>query len=164
MNLPIGHILVQRGILTDKQVAQVLEEQVQTGRPFGSVAENLFGVSAAAVEKAWAEQYAQMAERVDPSIVAVDPAAMELITRRQAWQFCLLPLGMQGETLRVCTTESHLLRALNFATRHIASPCYFLLSDPEDLARALQRYFPMAGMSLETLGNPNALRITSEAA
>lgn len=158
MNLPIGHILVEQGVLSEQQVASVLEEQQRTGRPFGALAEEMFGVSARSVEKAWAEQYAQLAEWVDPSIAHVDPAVIALITRRQAWQFSILPIGMQADTIRVCTTAEHLCRALNFATKHFPTACYFLMASPEDLARALQRHYPMDGMSQDTMGNADAFR------
>jgi hypothetical protein len=162
VNLPIGHILVEQGVLSEQQVACVLEEQQRTGRPFGALAEEMFGVSARSVEKAWAEQYAQMAEWVDPSIAPVDPAVSSLISRRQAWQFSILPLGMQGDTIRVCTTPENLCRALNFATKHFPTACYFLMAAPEDLARALQRHYPMDGMSQETLGKAEAFRSASK--
>ncbi len=158
MNLPIGHFLVEQGVLTEKQVAAVLQQQEKTGRPFGVIAEDLFGVSAKSVEKAWAEQYSQLAEWIDPAIAPVDPAALSLLTRRQAWQFSMLPLGMQGETLRICTTPENLSRAVNFATKHFPTTCYFLLADPGDLSRALQRHYPMEGMSLENMGKPEAFR------
>jgi hypothetical protein len=163
VNLPIGHILVHQGVMTEKQVASILEEQERTGRPFGALAEEMFGVSAKSVEKAWAEQYAEMAEWVDPTIAPIDPAVAGLITRRQAWQFSILPLGMQGETLRVCTTVENLTRALNFATKHFPTSVYFLIAEPEDLTRALQRHYPMDGMTQETMGNPEAFRQVSKA-
>lgn len=162
MDIPIGHILVEQGVLTDKQVSTILKEQERTGRPFGVLAETLFGVSAKDVEAAWAHQYAQMAEWVDPTTSDVDPAVLGLLSRRQAWQFSMLPMAMQGDTLRVCTTRQNLSRALNFATKHFPVTCYFLLAEPEDLTRALQRYYPMDGMSQETMGNPGALRRSPE--
>lgn len=158
MNLPIGHFLVEQGVLTEKQVAAVLLQQEKTGRPFGVIAEDLFGVSAKSVEKAWAEQYSELAEWIDPAITSVDPVVLGLMTRRQAWQFSILPLGMQGETLRLCTTPENLSRALNFATKHFPTTCYFLLAEPENLTRALQRHYPMDGMSQETMGNPEAFK------
>jgi hypothetical protein len=158
VNLPIGHSLVEQGVLSEKQVAHVLREQQDTGRPFGVIAEELFGVSAKSIEKAWAEQYSQMAEWIDPTVAQVDPAALSLLSRRQAWQFSMLPLGMQGDTLRVCTTAENVARALNFATKHFPTACYFLLAEPEDLSRARQRHYPMEGMGEQQGVNQEAAR------
>lgn len=158
VNLPIGQFLVDQGVLTEKQVAAVLQKQGRSGRPFGAIAEDLFGVSAKSVEKAWAEQYSQLAEWIDPAIASVDPAALSLLSRRQAWQFSILPLGIQGDTLRLCTTAENLSRAVSFATKHFPTTCYFLLAEPANLSTALQRHYPMDGMSEETMGRPEAFR------
>jgi hypothetical protein len=151
MTLPIGHLLVEQGVLTEKQCAQVLEEQALTGRPFGEVAEEMFGVCGKAVEKAWAEQYSQMAEWIDPAAAQVDPAVLGLITRRQAWQFRILPVCQKGDTLTLCTTKDHLVRAVNFANTFMDSTCYFVLADPDELGNALMRYFPIDGMSRDVV-------------
>jgi hypothetical protein len=128
MTLPIGHLLVEQGVLTEKQCAQVLEEQALTGRPFGEVAEEMF-----------------------PAAAQVDPAVLGLITRRQAWQFRILPVCQKGDTLTLCTTKDHLVRAVNFANTFMDSTCYFVLADPDELGNALMRYFPIDGMSRDVV-------------
>lgn len=142
----LGDLLVRRGVLTEAQRDAVLEYQQTTGRPFGELAERLFGVDESAVEEAWAEQYAGLAQRVDPRSERVEADALRLIDRRQAWQFRLLPLRIEAGELMACTTQVHLVRALRFAGWHIRRPCYFVLSDPLALWEALQRYYPLEGM------------------
>ena len=53
----IGELLVANLILTDLQVNAILCAQSVSGRPFGYLAEQMFGVSRAQVEGAWAKQY-----------------------------------------------------------------------------------------------------------
>jgi len=149
LTVPIGHLLVEQGVLTDDQCDRIMGEQESSGRPFGALAEELFGVSADAVERAWADQYALMAEKVDPSVARLDPAAIAMVDRRQAWQFRVLPMSFRAGQLTVCTTREHLVRALNFTTKHVAATCYFVLAKPEDLGAALMRHYPMEGMSRE---------------
>ena len=48
--IPIGQLLVQQGVLTHKQVQHILEVQRLSHRPFGDLAERLYGVSPEAVE------------------------------------------------------------------------------------------------------------------
>lgn len=163
MTVPIGHLLVEQGVLTEKQCAQVLEEQHLTGRPFGEVAEEMFGVCGKAVEKAWADQYAQMAEWIDPASAAIDPAVLGLVTRRQAWQFRILPVCQKGDTLTLCTTRDNLVRAVNFANTFMDSTCYFVLANPDELGTALMRYYAIDGLSRgavsgERLGMPGGAR------
>jgi hypothetical protein len=146
MEIRLGDLLVRNGVLTDEQRQSVLEKQRRTGRPFGEIAEHLFGVSQKAVERAWAEQYAMITEPVDPRRERTDEIALALIDRRQAWQFCMLPLRFDGDELVVCTTQEHLVRAMRFAGWRIKAPCYFVLSDPQTLGKAMMKHYPMEGM------------------
>jgi hypothetical protein len=92
-----------------------------------------------------------MAEWIDPAAAQVDPAVLGLITRRQAWQFRILPVCQKGDTLTLCTTKDHLVRAVNFANTFMDSTCYFVLADPDELGNALMRYFPIDGMSRDVV-------------
>ncbi len=149
MSIRLGDLLVRKGVLTDAQRLCVLEYQHFTGRPFGEIAEKLYGVSPAAVEDAWAFQYSTIAPQVDARTEEVDPEALRLIDRRQAWQFRLLPLRYDGRELMVCTTPEHLVRAMKFAGWKLIDACYFVLAQPLSLGEALVRHYPIAGMTPE---------------
>ena len=111
MTVRIGDLLVRKGVLTGAQRDHVLAEQVRSGRPFGELAERLFGVTPLAIEQAWAEQYASITRSVDPMAEQAEAGALALIDRRQAWQFRLIPLRFDGPELMVCTSQEHLVRA-----------------------------------------------------
>lgn len=146
MRIPIGALLIEQGALTAEQCRSVLDRQQTTHRPFGEIAEELFGVDAREVERAWANQYATLTRWIDPLTTPADPMVRDLVNRRQAWQFRILPLGYDGSELMVCTTRESLVRAMNFAVRQLPVTCYFVLAAPEDLASALMRVYPMDGM------------------
>lgn len=147
MTLRLGDLLVRSGALTEEQRDSVLEYQKLTGRPFGELAERLFGVGEAVVEQAWADQYAMVAQRIDPRTERFDPECLSLIDRRQAWQFRTLPIRFDGDELIICSTHEHLVRALKFAGWRIQAPCYFVLTDALSLGEALVKHYPMAGMT-----------------
>lgn len=151
MRLPIGELLIKQGVITQDQCDQVLERQRVTQRPFGEIAEEVLGISARSVEKAWAEQYATETRWLDAATEPVDPAVKDMVSRRQAWQFRFLPLGYDGNELMICTTKDGLVRAMNFVTRQLPVPCYFVLSEPESLGLALMRHYPMDGMTTESI-------------
>lgn len=147
MELRLGELLVDGGVLSREQADRILETQARTGEPFGVLAERLFGVDPLAVEDAWARQYASMAGRIDPSDARCERSALELVTRRQAWQFRVLPMRFDDRFLAMATTLSHLRRALRFATNMLPCPVYLVLAEPEHLGVALCRHYPMPGMS-----------------
>lgn len=145
--LRIGDLLMARGILTIEQVLAVLEEQKRTGEPFGVICERKFDVSPDTIEEVWASQYVSIARKIDPGLETIDPAALELVSRRQAWQFRVLPIRWDGEELMVATTAAHVRRALRFATRFLGVPVYLVIADSQAIGEALCRHYPLAGMT-----------------
>ena len=149
--LHLGELLVKQGVLSESQRDEILAAQHSRGGPFGVIAEEMFGICPAAVEKAWAEQYATFAPHLDPRTQNISPRALETITRRQAWQFCILPIELHGEDLLACTTQEHLTRALKFAGWRLGHSCQFVLAEPAHLGEALCRHYPMAGMTSDSI-------------
>ena len=145
----LGDLLVQRGALTDAQRDRILAAQAVRPRPFGALAEELFGISPQAVEQAWAEQYAAVARRIDPRSVNVEPRVLALIERRQAWQFGLIPIGVEDAELHLVTAPDYLARAMRFAGWRIAMPCTFSICDTATLATSLGVHYPIEGFDAE---------------
>ena len=160
MRQPIGQLLLSSGTISQEQLDSVLKRQQETHRPFGEIAEEMLGVSAKAIERAWTEQYAHTTRWINPTAEPIDPGVREMVSRRQAWQVRILPLGFDQAELMVATTKEGLVRAMNFAARHIPMTCYFVLAQPEPLAEALMRAYPMEGMSTEVLKGENIPSLT----
>lgn len=146
-NLRIGQILIDQGVLNAVQVEAILWAQQKTGRPFGVICEQLYDVPPSAVECAWSEQYARLTQRVDPEHENIDPHVIALVDRRQAWQFCVLPMRFDGDELMIATTRQHVLRALKFACNVLEKPAYIVITEPEMLGKALAQYYPLPGMT-----------------
>src|SRR5688572_13806132 len=115
--IPIGKLLVEQGVLTPEQVKQILEAQRTSHRPFGDLAERLFGVEPKAIEDAWVQQYVSRTGAVDLDTVPFDPACLRLLTVRQAWQFHLFPLNRDADSIQMAAPANNLVRAVNFAAR-----------------------------------------------
>ncbi len=147
----LGQLLVEAGVLTDRQVEDVLQTQQRTGQPFGVLAERQFNVDPEAIEDAWAQQYAGLTRTIDPECEIFDEQAMSLVTRRQAWQFKVLPIRFDGCELLIATTQRHLRRALRFATNVIGVPVFFVMADSNALGAALCRHYPLPGLEPESI-------------
>lgn len=145
MRLRIGELLVRRGVLTPEQCEQILERQKRHPRPFGLLAEEMFEVPPRVLQEAWAEQFEAGAPRVNPLEERICDRAKGLLTRRQAWQFHILPLRFEEDELVLCTTRAHLPRSLNFAYRQLGAACAFTLAEPAHLQRSLEEHYPWQG-------------------
>ena len=139
----LGEILVEQGLLTREEVKQILQAQQRQGRPFGVLAEQLFGLDPRVVESAWVTQYAALAGVVDPETLDVDPSCIALINRRQAWQFHLAVVGHEEGELVVVTDPKHLARALRFAAATFREPAFFRVAEPGALEAFLMEHYPV---------------------
>lgn len=139
----LGELLVELGQLTPAQVLHILDVQAVTHRPFGDLAERLFGVSPRVVATAWADQFARQTPPQDVADQPCDPKCLRLVTARQAWQFRLVPMRREFGHLLVAVEGERLLNAVNFAGRMLpVSPC-FLLAERRSLRSLLMRHYPV---------------------
>ena len=152
----LGDILVQQGVLTSAQVAQIAKRQRSTHRPFGALAEEVFGVDPSLVEEAWATQYTLSAEWIDPKTQAFCDSVRTIITNRQAWQFRVLPVRYDGLELMIATSPAELRRAVRFVSRCLVHPCYLVLCEDDALGQALAERYPMAGLTGASIDGEHA--------
>ena len=141
--IQIGQLLVNQGVLTQHQVNQVLAIQRISARPFGDLAERLFGIEPRAIEDAWVEQYIRSAGITDLDELEVETQCLRTLNRRQAWQFKMLPVNRDDWNLNVATDADNLVRAVNFATRRIDQPVYFLIAQRQQLRDFLMKHYPV---------------------
>jgi hypothetical protein len=78
---------------------------------------------------------------------AIEPAALDLVTRRQAWQLRVLPMRFEDQELLIATTQRQLPRALRFVTGVLEFPAALVLASPLNLGEALCRHYPLPGMT-----------------
>ncbi|MCH2152418.1 MAG: hypothetical protein MK089_03665 [Phycisphaerales bacterium] len=149
----LGSILVQRGLLNEDQVKRVLCAQNRTGEPFGLLCERLFGLSPATIESAWAQQYAGLVDTLERSDLCPSMEALAMVTRRQAWQFRVMPVSWDDGELTLATTPNDLCRALRFATNVIGRPVYFVMTTSRTLDTALREYYPLPGIDIFSGGS-----------
>ena len=142
--IQIGQLLVEQGVLTQVQVAAILAEQRVSHRPFGDLAERLFGVDPRAVEDAWVQQYMQQAGVIDLEIQRIEIDALRLINRRQAWQFHLLPLNRSPGEVNIATSAHGLIRALNFSTARFVDEVSIVIAEHDQLREFLMRHYPVS--------------------
>jgi hypothetical protein len=145
----LGDVLVEQGTMTEAQRDSVLSAQQSSGRPFGVLAEEMFGVCPKAMERAWQAQFAARAEMVSADDLRPQRDALDLINRRQAWQFKLVPMRVRvdaaGIEVTIATSPANLARALRFASRSIGTRCVLEVCEEGVLLDALEAHYPLAG-------------------
>ena len=140
--IQIGQLLIEQGVLTETQVQHILKVQKMSHRPFGDLAERLYGISPKAVEDAWVEQYLRTVGVVDLDDLKIDTDCLRLLNRRQAWQFHLLPIHRDPD-LNMATTADSLVRSVNFSARSIDEPVHIMIAERSQLREFLMKHYPV---------------------
>jgi hypothetical protein len=141
--IQIGQLLIEQGALSADQVEHILKVQKLSHRPFGDLAERIYGINPKVIEDAWVEQYLRTAGTIDLGEQRIDEDALRTINRRQAWQFHLLPLNRDQNNLNVATSMEDLIRAVNFSARKLDDPIYFRLAERQQLREFLMKHYPV---------------------
>ena len=143
--IQIGQLLIEQGVLTSRQVDHILKVQKMSHRPFGDLAERLFGINPQAVEDAWVQQYMRLAGTVDLDDQKVDEECLRLLNRRQAWQFHMLPMNRSDDNVNVATSRDSLVRAVNFSAKKLDEPVFFQIAERKQLCDFLMKHYPVPG-------------------
>ncbi len=148
----IGQILIENGVLTEQQVFEIVQAQKSHRLPFGVLAEQMFDVTLQSIEAAWIEQYHRFTGTIDLSNQKFDAEALKLISRRQAWQFEIVPIGFEptGELL-VAASRNRLARAVTFATNRLNHVVYFRVAESAQLRTFLRQHYPMPEVSQQII-------------
>lgn len=141
----IGEMLVRMGVLNREQVEAILDEQQASNEAFGSIAERLFNIPPDTIERAWIEQTQERATIFDAER-GVEDEARDLVVRRQAWQFGIVPLRLDDGYLIAATSRKQLPRAVRFATRVLGMPVQFEIAEDDELSHLLALQYPIRGM------------------
>lgn len=164
-DIRIGQILVEQGVLSDQQVFEIVEAQRRYALPFGVLAERMFDVTIQSIERAWVEQYLRFTGPIDLAQQHIDADALRQISRRQAWQFEILPLRMEstGELL-MAASQARFARAVAFATKRLKHVVYFRIAESVQLREFLMRHYPMPEVSQQMIHRARELADSDRAA
>lgn len=139
----IGTLLVERGVLTQDQIEQVIARQSQTGRPFGKLAVEMFDVDEAEVWRAWANHIQDRCPRVDVACEPKDPAARQVLAADYAWTHRILPLRFERGRLICATTATDLPNAMAFIQPQRDDVVHFVLTDRHQLEHFIMRGYEL---------------------
>jgi len=111
MNAKLGQLLLDSGIITDKQLEEALTLQGKDGGRLGYHLVNINAISEPDLNLYLARQ--QSIEAIDLDKTEVDPDVLALIPSEIAWRYEVIPLERDGRTLIVAMTDPHNLFAID---------------------------------------------------
>jgi type II secretory ATPase GspE/PulE/Tfp pilus assembly ATPase PilB-like protein len=141
--LPLGKLLVAKGVISDDQLRIALLEQKRTGVPLGKLLIHLGFVTEATVREALSENLNQ--ESADLSHLVVDAAALKLIPKDAAKRYRVFPLEFdrQRSTLMLAMSDTHNLVALDQVRAMLGMDVAVepVLAGDSEIMRAIDQFY-----------------------
>jgi type IV pilus assembly protein PilB len=137
--MKIGRILVNAGLIDEKQLEIALAEQAKTGAKLGATLAELGFASEEAVSRALANQSG--VDHVDADREEIDPAALALVPEAIARRLNALPLRREGKALRVAMSDPTDIVAIDELQRTARTFVRVVSSGHRQLLRALDRAY-----------------------
>ena len=141
--LPIGHLLVSKGVISEDQLRIAVQEQHKNHQPIGSLLVRLGFLSEATIRDVLSENLGT--ESVDLSTVIIDSAAIALIPKDLARRYQLLPMSVDtsNKQLILAIADPDNILALD-QVRALLRGEYQLITQvasESDIVRAIDQYY-----------------------
>ncbi len=141
--LPLGKLLVEKGVISEDQLRIALLEQKRTGVPLGKLLIHLGFVTEATVREALSENLNQ--ESADLSRLVVDAAALKLIPKDAAKRYRVFPLEFdrQRSTLMLAMSDTNNLVALDQVRAMLGMDVVVepVLAGDSEIMRAIDQFY-----------------------
>ena len=141
--LPLGELLVSKGIITDDQLRIALLEQRRSGTPLGKLMVSLGFASENVLREALSENLGQ--DSVDLSRVIADVQTIRLVPKEMAKRLLVLPIGLNLATKRLTVAMANPNNLVALDQLRLQTKDQFeietLLAAESDIVRAIDQYY-----------------------
>ncbi|NOZ63846.1 MAG: type II secretion system ATPase GspE [Caldiserica bacterium] len=142
----LGELLLEKGVITEKQLQQALEEQEKTGKLLGRVLVDLGLVKDEDILAVLGAQTGM--QEVDISNIEVSPQLLEKVPGPVAKAYKIVPLRMEGNTLLVAMGDPLNIQALDDLRFLLDCDVKGLISNEQAVNEAIDRLY---GGEMETV-------------
>src|SRR5579884_3850434 len=149
----LGHLLVQRGLISEDQLATALTAQAENRRPLGRVLIEQGLLTEENLVCALAEQSGY--EYVDLTEQVPDASVFSMLSPALARRYQAIPLGWEGERLVVAMADPRNVLAVDDIRTHTGKTLKVVVASAASVAAAIDRFESLDG---------DADRISAEAA
>ena len=141
--LPLGKVLIQKGVISEDQLRIALIEQRRSSEPLGKLLITLGFVTEATVREALSENLKQVS--ADLSSLVVDAIALKLIPKDVAKRYRVFPIvyERQADNLILAMADTSNIVALDQISAMLVKGITItpLLVNESDISRAIDQYY-----------------------
>jgi type IV pilus assembly protein PilB len=141
--LPLGKLLIQKGVISEDQLRIALIEQKRSGNPLGKLLISLGFVTEAIVREALSENLDQ--QSTDLSNMVVDAAALKMISKEVAKRYRVFPVVFDKaeRTLMLAMSDTANIVALDQISAMLGKETILtpMLAGESEINKAIDQYY-----------------------
>ncbi len=154
----IGTILIERGLISESQLEEAIQEQKRTGERLDHALVRLGHVGTDGVLEAIGRQFDMPI--VDLSELQVDDEVLRILPSRLVFKQLCVPIRRTGNTLQVATCDPFELSAFDELRLLTGLGVELVLADERDLRKFIRTNYGVAGDTLDALGGDEVASTT----
>ncbi|MBN1490484.1 MAG: hypothetical protein JXA69_11260 [Phycisphaerae bacterium] len=140
MSIPaIGQILRDMGVLIDRDIDEILDEQTRSGQRFGCIAMRWGLATPTQVWEAWARQLTMEMAEADLDELGTDSTAMLRVSPDLVRQYHIWPLRLWGDNLVVATAPDCPEETLQKLAAHLGLTIHQSVAPPDQIERLIRK-------------------------
>ena len=138
----IGEVLLERGVITQKELDRALAHQQQHGGLMGQVLIRLGFVTEEGVALALTAQYGFPYLPLDS--YEIDEGLTEVVPEQVAREYCLIPIDRIGNALTLAMADPSNIKAIEDVELLTKCVVQTFVSTPSDIGRAIDKHYKHA--------------------
>ena len=145
----IGTLLLDRGLISDIQLAEAIAEQQRTGERLDHALVRLGFVRPHEVLEAIGQQFGMPI--VDLTSIEVDESTLRMLPPKLVFKQRCVPIRRTGNALQIATCDPFELSAFDELKLLTGVPIELVLAEERDISKFIRTHYGVAGDTLEAL-------------
>ncbi|MBU4311591.1 MAG: hypothetical protein KJ706_02590 [Candidatus Omnitrophica bacterium] len=145
----LGERLIQRGLISRRELDKGLKEHEKTGQFLGTTLVKLGFISEEELYPVLAEQLA--IKYVKLREISIDPKILEKVPARYACHYRLMPVKFDKDVLNVAVSDPLDIRSLDDLRLLLGCDVVGLLATESDITEAIRKYYGIGAETIEEI-------------
>ncbi len=159
--MPVGEVLVARGLITAEQLAEITAAQKGSSERIDQLLIRSGLVSERDMLAVYSEQFAIPV--VELTEKEIDPELLKLVPSRLVHKYALMPICRNGKGIRVATSDPYNMYALDELRTCINMPIEPVLATRAEILKLIKAFYGVGGEVLtDLLGEAAELEVIDE--
>ena len=149
MALRLGDILVEKKIITPKDLKEAIAEQERTGKLLGQVLISMGLITEKQMLQVLAEQ--QGIPYVELKEIEINENAIKNVSAKFVWHYKVMPVSIAGNTLTVAISNPFDIWPLDDLETNLGYRVERVLATSQDIMEAIKKYYGVGAETIERI-------------